>query len=56
MIDTLSVFITLGHFFKYWFNIKSFGILYCKRIFNAELNIEPSPETKAVYERVLSEL
>jgi ATP/maltotriose-dependent transcriptional regulator MalT/two-component SAPR family response regulator len=28
----------------------------CKRIFNAELNIEPSPETKAVYERVLSEL
>ncbi len=28
----------------------------CKRIFNAELNIEPSPETKAVYERVLREL
>ena len=28
----------------------------CKRIFNAELNIEPAPETKAVYERVLSEL
>ena len=28
----------------------------CKRIFNAELNIEPSPETRAVYERVLSEL
>ena len=28
----------------------------CKRVFNAELNIEPSPETKAVYERVLREL
>ena len=28
----------------------------CKRIFNAELNIEPSPETRAVYERVLGEL
>ncbi len=28
----------------------------CKRIFNAELNIEPSPETKAVYERALREL
>jgi len=28
----------------------------CKRIFNAELNIEPSPETKVVYERVLREL
>lgn len=28
----------------------------CKRIFNAELNIEPSPETKIVYERVLREL
>jgi LuxR family maltose regulon positive regulatory protein len=28
----------------------------CKRIFNAELNIAPSPETKAVYERVLREL
>jgi len=28
----------------------------CKRVFNAELNVEPSPETKAVYERVLREL
>ena len=28
----------------------------CKRVFNAELNIEPSPETKAVYERVLRDL
>jgi DNA-binding SARP family transcriptional activator len=28
----------------------------CKRIFNAELNVEPSPETKAVYERVLEDL
>jgi len=28
----------------------------CKRVFNAELNIEPSPETRAVYERVLREL
>ena len=28
----------------------------CKRIFNAELNVEPSPETKAVYARVLEDL
>ncbi len=28
----------------------------CKRVFNAELNIEPSPETKAIYERVVQEL
>jgi DNA-binding SARP family transcriptional activator len=28
----------------------------CKRILNAELNVEPSPETKVLYERVLGEL
>jgi DNA-binding SARP family transcriptional activator len=28
----------------------------CKRVFNAELNVEPSPETRAVYERVLEDL
>jgi DNA-binding SARP family transcriptional activator len=28
----------------------------CKRVFNAELNIDPSPETRAVYERVLRDL
>jgi DNA-binding SARP family transcriptional activator len=28
----------------------------CKRVFSAELNVEPSPETRAVYERVLREL
>ena len=28
----------------------------CKRVFNAESDVEPSPETKVVYERGLREL